>query len=152
MINSGGVPSDSSGGTGKNHDPMQLIENLEHLLDQSSSMLEYVAQKYEETILGSRPVIDQDTDEESNKIKTGENKLKTGLDSLVTRILQPRIDTPVGENDADRYDEEPKETLSIRSTEHSLKSAPLQTLAQRSMRKKANYLGEMNRNLRNGLV
>lgn len=132
------------------HDPMQLIENLERLLDQSSSMLEYVAQKYEETILGSRPVIDEETDEDATK--TGENKLKTGLDSLVTRILQPRIDTPVGGNDVGGYDEEPKETLSIRSTEHSLKSAPLQTLAQRSMRKKANYLGEMNRNLRNGWV
>lgn len=137
MINSGGVPSNSGP-----DDALRLIENLERLLDQSSSgsiQLEYVTQKYEETILGSRPVIES-SDESSN----GENKLKIGLDSLVTRILQP---SHVDDED-DGEGEEAKETLSIKSTEHSLKSAPLQTL----MKKKAtrNYLGEMNRNLRNG--
>lgn len=110
-------------------DSFRLINMVDEFLDGAKNF-QYMAQTFEQTILGSRPILD----EEDN----GENKIKIKFDLLISRFL------PAGLIDMNR------DFVSIKSTDHSLKSAPLNKITEKQTKQKSNYKGEMMKNLRNG--
>lgn len=127
MINAANLPG--TGGTNRSNDndlSLKMINLVDKFLSQFTNF-QYVAQLYEETILGSRPVVDEDD--------SPNNKLKSAFDLLISRFLPGLLLN--------------KDAISIKSTENSLKSSNVAKLNRQKVAK-SNYKGEMMHNLRNG--
>ena len=110
-------------------DSLKIINLVENFLDDYKNV-QYVSQPYEETIMGSKPIYEEEN----------QDKLKVNFDSLIGRFLPS-----VKNKNEDNY-------FSIRSETNSLNSADenyVRHISNKILPKK-NYEGEMLNNLRNG--